>query len=178
MTVMQKNRHLVSPQRQHGVVLIFSLVILMVLTILGISSMNTANLQTIMAGNSQYQTTALNTAEGALAAAEATIDAVVAGAPLPAGGGYYDVAAGAAEIDPLTFDWSDSNNANYFTDGNSKTVVEYTGPETPPPSSFRYLNSVPIAGDQVYVFRTTVRSTSSRGAVRLIQGVYLTLTAP
>ena len=57
-------------QRQSGAALIISLILLMVLTVLAISTMRTASLELLMAGNAQYR-------ESAFRLAQSGIDAVV-----------------------------------------------------------------------------------------------------
>jgi type IV pilus assembly protein PilX len=59
-----------SRQRQSGAALIVSLILLMVLTVLAISTLRTASLQLLMAGNAQYR-------ESAFRLAQSGIDAVV-----------------------------------------------------------------------------------------------------
>ena len=61
----------VCPQRQRGAALIVGLVLLMVLTVLGVSGMNTATLELTMASNAQYN-------QDAFQAAETGIDLVIA----------------------------------------------------------------------------------------------------
>ena len=59
------------PKRQRGAALIVGLVLLMVLTVLGISGMNSATLELTMAGNTQF-------GQDAFQAAETGIDLVLA----------------------------------------------------------------------------------------------------
>ena len=58
------------PSRQKGVALFMALVILLVLTILGVFGMNLSRLENMMAGNNQFQVTALSNAELAVSAGE------------------------------------------------------------------------------------------------------------
>lgn len=58
------------PRRQAGTVLVISLVILLVLTLLGVASMQTSALQEKMAGNLHDTNLAFQSAEGALRVAE------------------------------------------------------------------------------------------------------------
>jgi Tfp pilus assembly protein PilX len=51
---------------QQGAALFMALIMLLVLTILGVFGMNMSRLENLMAGNAQFQTTALNNAEYAL----------------------------------------------------------------------------------------------------------------
>lgn len=88
------------PKRQRGAALIVGLVLLMVLTVLGISGMNSATLELTMAGNAQF-------GQDAFQAAETGIDLVLARrtfstvpgspgniiAPTPLGDGTYTTQA-------------------------------------------------------------------------------------
>ena len=53
----------ISHAGQRGAALFMALIILLVLTILGVVGMNVSKLENMMAGNIQFQTTALNDAE-------------------------------------------------------------------------------------------------------------------
>jgi len=56
-----------SPGRaQHGAALVIGLILLMVLTLLAISGMNSASLEFIMAGNEQYRANAFQSAEAGI----------------------------------------------------------------------------------------------------------------
>jgi hypothetical protein len=81
MNKMRSTRQLMSPSgRQRGAALVVGLLLLLVLTILAISGMNTASLELMMAGNTQYQ-------QNAFQAAETGIErALVLGSFNPAGG--------------------------------------------------------------------------------------------
>lgn len=163
---------------QHGIVLVTALIMLLVLTLLGVTSMNTSNLQTLMAGNSQYQTVALNRAELTIRAGETLVDNIIAGAAVPAG--YYDITPGnSPEIDPFSpaFDWFDANSAIATPDG-SRFYVEYAGEKDLPPESLAWRQSQGIPGSTIYLFRITARSPASRGALRYVQSIYVTEQAP
>lgn len=77
------NRYSGHTPRQQGAALFMALIFLLILTILGVFGMNVSRLENLMAGNSQFQTTALNNAEYTLARAErdlvARADALFAG---------------------------------------------------------------------------------------------------
>jgi type IV pilus assembly protein PilX len=55
-----------SRAREHGAALVVGLVMLLVLTLLGVSGMNTATLELVMANNTQAQQTAFQAAETAI----------------------------------------------------------------------------------------------------------------
>ncbi len=60
-------------RKQRGAALFMALIFLLVLTVLGVFGMNLSRLENLMAGNTQYQTQALNNAEYVLIAAEADL---------------------------------------------------------------------------------------------------------
>lgn len=166
--------------RQHGAALIMSLVILVILTLLGIASMNTANLQILMTGNAQYQTVALSRAEQVIREAEDVVDAIVAGGAPPAKtDGYHNITAGNdPEVDLTGYAWPDNQTGDSTLVANSKYIIEYSGGKSLPPTTFKFINGKPIAGDNVYVFRITARTLATRGAVRLVQSIYVTIDSP
>ena len=162
---------------QQGAALIMSLVILMVLTILGIASMNTSNLQLLMTGNAQYQTVALSQAELTIRVAESLLDDVIAGTETIPANGYYNVTPGNdTPIDLSGFAWDATTSVEAA--GNSNYIIEYTGNKTLPPESLAWRQLQGIAGDSVYVFRITARSPAGRGAMRYVQSIYVTNLSP
>lgn len=72
---MQRHNDTIAPLRQQsGATLIVGLVLLMVLTVLGVSGMNTATMEVRMAGNAQAQHEAFQLAEDAIDEAIGTRD--------------------------------------------------------------------------------------------------------
>lgn len=69
-----------SRKQQRGAALIIGLILLMVLTVLAISTMRTASLELLMAGNAQYRENAFQLAESGL---DGKMRQVTAGTPLP-----------------------------------------------------------------------------------------------
>ena len=100
MSTVMRRAPQAMPKRQRGAALIVGLVLLMVLTVLGISGMNSATLELTMAGNAQF-------GQDAFQAAETGIDLVLARrtfstvpgspgniiAPTPLGDGTYTTQA-------------------------------------------------------------------------------------
>ena len=170
--------HTLYTKAQRGVVLVTALIMLMVLTILAVTAMNTSTLQTLMAGNNQFQTVALSEAEVTVAAAETLLDGIVNKTQAAPAQGYYDISptGTSTAIDFSTFGWPDGSVI--ASGDNSEYVIEYTGEKTLPPTSFKFINGSSTAGDKVHVFRITARSRQGRGAVRVVQSVYTTLDSP
>ena len=106
----QNLKYLPTASRQRGVSLIVAMVMLIVLTLIGVSSMNTAIVELKMAGSMQQQSVALNRADELLRVGEQDIDAIV-DAPAAfnfttAGDGYY---VAADNIDVFDLSWSGLN---------------------------------------------------------------------
>jgi Tfp pilus assembly protein PilX len=136
--------------------------------------MNTSNLQLLMTGNSQYQMIALNIAEDVIRTAEDTVlDIVDNGADEPAG--YYDISGGKAEVNLTDFKWAD---ANVVVQGTSKYIIEFTGNTVLDSASLAWRQNAGISGSTVSVFRITSRSPSSRGAMRFVQSIFVTINSP
>lgn len=72
-----------SSARQHGAALITSLIILLVLTVLGVSAMSSSSLQELMAGNMRDQNLSFQAAEAALRDGERTVGSWGGSAPSP-----------------------------------------------------------------------------------------------
>ena len=91
----ERNYTIGSRNDQRGAVLVVGLIILMVLTVLGVSSMKTATLELTMAGNAQFHQEAFQAAETGIGISMARRDfntltpAVVDPMPLGGGGSYY-----------------------------------------------------------------------------------------
>jgi len=67
-----RTHHKIGPRRaQRGAALVIGLLLLLVLTILAVSGMNSASLEFVMAGNEQYRANAFSAAEAGI---ERTID--------------------------------------------------------------------------------------------------------
>ncbi len=78
MTIPAMHRYLFQARRhrEHGITLVVTLLFLLLLTILGVTAMNTSGLQEKMAGNLRDQDMALHAAESALRGGEDRLDAL------------------------------------------------------------------------------------------------------
>lgn len=171
---MQKDKaNNLNKSKQEGLALIMSLVILLVLTLLAVTSMNTSNLQILMTGNSQYQMIALNTAEDAINTAQKAVDELVNNSTAITSG-YYNTTV---PLDIKNVNW-DSGNVATITATNSKYIVEFLKTQELNSSSKAWRQDAGIVGDDVSVFRITARTPASRGAMRYVQAIYVTLKSP
>lgn len=74
---MKRNLSTRAPKKEKGVVLFMSLVMLLIITVLGLSSVQTTSLQERMARNSRDSNLAFQSAEAAIKAAESIVNAYV-----------------------------------------------------------------------------------------------------
>jgi type IV pilus assembly protein PilX len=86
-------------------VLIVGLIILVIITMIGLTSMQTTTQQERMAGNLGDRNAALQFAEGALRQGEDELTTGLANYTANASIGRFDVVTGAYAPDPLTDDW-------------------------------------------------------------------------
>ncbi len=176
-----RNTNLIlSQSRQQGVSIIVALVMLLVLTLLGVSSMNSSIVELKMATSMQQQGVALNRAEELLRAGEDNIDAILANPAAfdfaAVGDGYYITADG---INVRKY-WSTLALTAIQPDlGVSDIyVIEYLGAKAIPGESVKIAPDGRIIGGAVHTFRITTRSVAGKGAIRLVQSMYVSELAP
>jgi len=129
------------PRKQSGAALVIGLILLLVMTLLGVSGMNTATLELTMTSNDQY-------GENAFQAAETGIDATLAA------GGF--TTSGPPMVVPVTV----------MAGGDTYTTTTTFEGETPiPPRTFgSFSRGVPSGGFSAYHFRIDSTGTSQRNA--------------
>ncbi len=165
---------------QRGVSLVVALVMLLVLTLIGVSSMNTAIVELKMAGSMQQQGVALNRADELLRVGEEDVLAIVT-APAAfdfaaAGDGYYVTAD---DIDVHEVDWAaEGLNSIQGANADDVYVTEYLGPKAIPGESVKVGTDGRIVGGAVHTFRITSRSATGKSALRLVQSIYVTTAPP
>jgi Tfp pilus assembly protein PilX len=187
-------------RNQGGAALFMALIFLLVLTVLGVFGMNLSRLENLMAGNTQYQTQALNNAEYVLIAAENDIK-TVAGNPFDpdvAGDHYYPKtttdydSSTSGTQQPTDLIWSfdhatvtlpDINGDGIDTDGDGNAddgigayVIQDGGTDLTEAESKSVEDSImnPLAGAVVQVFLVSAQSGAARGAKRILQSVVVT----
>lgn len=164
------------PQQQSGAVLVVSLIMLLLLTIIGVTSMQTTSLEEKMAGNMRDRNLAFQAAESALAAAEASLNPPAA---LPAfvaagTGGFYSATPtpdlSDSEIVKDSF-WTTNPSANSTVAslGNGIAsplyIIQTMGPTDCP--------GAPVGSGGCTNYRITVRATGgSTNTVVILQSIY------
>lgn len=171
MTI-RANQQISLRRHQNGAALIVALILLLVMTLLGVTAMNSSLLQGFMSSSYQQQTVTLATAENQLLAAELDVeDLVFNGVQSKAGriDYYRNLVAGDAPFPAATFN---TTWVNPF-------YIEYLGERIVPGES------VAIGGGLedsiVHVFRVSARELrpdDQRGGLRIVQSLYVTLSGP
>lgn len=169
-----------NPDRQQGAALFMALIVLLVLTILGVFGMNMARLENLMAGNTLFQTTALNNAEGVLAVGEEDVEENVIGGCInwsDTGDQYYDRTSStppADIIEPQKPNWTFTSKS---ISPDSRYVIENVGKYTDFKCSAKW--GVDYADECVrYIFLVSAQNDASRGAKRTVQSVYVSAKPP
>jgi type IV pilus assembly protein PilX len=168
------------PVKQRGVSLIVAMIMLLVLTLIGVGSMNTAIVELKMASSAQQQSRALNRADELLRVGEnRVLDIVDDPAAFnynTADDGYY---LKADNIDVYDIDWAGQGLASIEGDTSDDVyVVEYMGAETIPGESQKIGTDGRIIGGAVHTHRITSRSATGKNALRLVQSIYVTDSPP
>jgi Tfp pilus assembly protein PilX len=170
------------PFNQAGVSIIVALVMLLVLALIGVSSMNTAVVELKMAGSMQQQGIALNRADELLRVAENDVDAIIADPDAfdfsVVGDGYY---LDSDDIDVFTLDWDNQAPALTSVGGDNagdSYVTEYLGAKPIPGESVKIGTDGRVIGGAVHTFRITSRSATGKSALRLVQSIYVSTSPP
>lgn len=159
---------------QHGAALVVSLILLLIMTIIGIAAMNSAQLEIRMAGMMQREEVALRAAERTLWVAEEYIEGLASDEPDYTVGGNY---SREAEVDVSKTDWTEIarlEKADFGALGEQDAfVVQYLGTMPVPGSSVVDDPSQKLPGDEVNAYRITTRSETTKGnAVRIVESTY------
>ncbi len=170
--------------RQRGVSLVTTLVLLLAVTSLGISAMLTSRSEFMMAGNLQFQSSALNEAEASVSTGEQWL---AAGTNYLNGGfTTYSVATpylfpinymSTNSIDPLTMTWDDTNSLQVSGKTTERYLIEMLGKDkTLIPSSLNTGGRSVSGCTKVNVYRIVAYGSSARGSGRLVQSIFSKLS--
>jgi Tfp pilus assembly protein PilX len=185
MTDSNMRRSLSAGGRERGAVLIVALLILFAMTLIGVSSMDSAVMELKMSGTMQQQIVAMNRAEATLLTAEARIEAITNDGNQwnfeTSKDGFYG-ATNTLDLEQANWDKVSTeagpNDSDNNVDDDDAYVIEYLGAKTPGGDSAIEDPNPVIAGGAVHTFRNTTRSASGRSVVRIVQSIYVTNGAP
>lgn len=179
-----KPGYLTASRRQRGAALFMALIFLLILTILGVFGMNISRMENLMAGNAQFQTSALNNAELAVSAARNALqNAVDGGLEFYTTGDFLYDSSGenpdAETVDPSQLDWSSFDHGTVSGDEDSKFIVEYAGCDVKLGNTIDDCSASCFDTQSCgYVFVITTQSSTSRGAKRNVQQVFALTDGP
>ena len=108
-STVRKSLNIRPPQKEHGAVLVVSLIMLLVVTLIAVSSMQGTVMEEKMAGNTRDRNLAFQTAESALREAEIYVEGLASMGTFTGSGGLY----GLTDSEPYYADsvtWSDTLN--------------------------------------------------------------------
>lgn len=190
MRYSTSDRHVHAPfSRQSGAVLIVSLIILLLMTLIGVTSLRTTTLEERMAGNMRDHMLAFEAAEAALEAAEQFIDSSVVSLGAFDGDGSDGLYDDTVPTDPdksiwEIVDWTGGDGGN---DNEVLSASAIPGVGTPPKYVIQHYGSIEVDVDktnmsgygqntgagEVQMFHITVRGTGgSNNAVVILQSTY------
>ena len=156
------------PNHQSGAALALSLVAMAILTIIGIAAMNSTLLQMLLAGNMQFQSTALTSAENTLVTAERVARALPLATKYSAAGQYN--IANDGDQDPLAAaTWASAAVAN--GDAKNLYIVEHAGAQKISGNSAAWGQK--STGVTVNIVWVTAHSEGTKSAVRRVQSIYV-----
>lgn len=166
------------PTQQRGAALVVALILLLVMTILGITALNSSTLQNFMSSAYQQQTTTLAGAENVLLEGEVDVEAIVTSG-----------VGGKTHFRDLTDD--DETQFDLASWGEGWPVTQDIGEITITGSYFiEYMGEFEVPGEsiaegggledsKIHIFRVSARGgEANRGAIRTVQSYYVTLQPP
>jgi hypothetical protein len=159
--------------KQSGVALVISLIMLTVLTLIGLSSARISGLEILMGVNTQDSVTSLMIAEDSVLAGEQRIVALFAGPPTfdlsadPDDGLYLD-----ANLDVNMVDWAPLMTEMEVRPGEPprEFIVEYIGPRLIPGRGLGV--GTGSVDDKRFMYRVSGHGGANRGSARVVQTIY------
>ncbi len=167
-------------RQQRGATLVVAMMVLVLIMMIGIAAVNTSSTQFILAGNLQFEDSAMNNAEAATAAGENWLKANYTNAGFTtrdanATGQLYPVpASGAAPVDPLAVDWSsDATSAAVTGSTSQRYFIQLLSLNNTLLGSSQAVGGRKSAVcNKVNTYLISGRGVSARGATKIVQSYY------
>ena len=177
-----------SPARQKGATLVIALLILVLIMMIGITAISTSNTQFKLAGNLQFEDSAMNNAETAITTAEnwlatgtnyrnAGFTAFNVATPQLKPIGYMAGLVAPANS-PLTMAWANTNSVTVSGDTQRYYIEQMSLNNRLQGSSQVVGGRTSTTCNQVNTYQVSARGTSARGATRFVQSYYSVLSCP
>ncbi len=188
-----------TPRGQRGATLVIALLVLVLIMMIGITAVSTSDTQFKLAGNLQFEDSALNNAETAMSTAESWLSAGTnysnaaftgidpATNPDPGSDAAtpellprttVDAIRAARVNRPFSMTWADTNSA--AVGGNTQRyTIELMSVNSRLQGSSQVIGGRASSGcNQVNTYLITGRGTSARGATKFVQSYYSVLSCP
>ena len=165
--IIMNLNHINTTKKQNGSVLIISLLILVAMTLIGVTAMRTTVMEEKMTSNMRDMELAFQAAEAALIDGEAVMESLVTNSSFDGTGGRYS----AADADPDFYDtatWSDSNSFAYsgtldYVENQPRIIMKYVGQIEGDSGSLKTSGYGARRASTVSNFRVTSRGTGAAG---------------
>lgn len=170
---MTRIQHKSLPGKNRGFSLVVGLILLLAMTLIGITATRVARTELLLANNAQNAVEAFAAAENSAIEGERDIVTNYSGIPTfnfssDNTDGYYS----AGELPAITTDWSGLPHEDGVPADDVEYVIEYLGPA--PGAGGSLALGIGSALQKRYIFTVTGRGASSRGSTRLVQTVFAT----
>lgn len=168
---MSMTRLIKLPHKHRGAALVVSLIVLMILTLIGVASMQSTALEERMAGNIRDLNIALQTTESALREAEGVIEGLADTSGFGAGGGLYTLNNAPDPFSGGTWAGTASLTATTGVGGAvaPRYFIELIGDFAPDDGTeVNIFNYGEASGADVTVFRIVARGTGGTGTAQVI----------
>lgn len=171
--------------KARGAALIVALLLLLVLTILGVSAMSSSTMQGLMASSYEQQTSTLARVENVLLEGEREVEDLVAiGIPSPVPSYFrnlQEIPIAPQQFAVGTMDWTVGAVAAAQMIGDfaipGRFVIEYMGEFEVPGESIAVGGA--FEDSRIHIFRVSARGEETqRGGLRIVQSLYVTLRGP
>lgn len=188
------------PGRQKGATLVIALLVLVLIMMIGITAVSTSDTQYKLAGNVQFEDSALNNAETAVSAAERWLSTATNfgnpafSAPDPASTPdpgsevttpqllprtSVDIIRAARVTRPFSMTWADTNSLAVDGNGAQRYYIELMSLNNRLQGSSQRVGGRGSSGcNQVNTYLITARGVSARGATKTVQSFYSVLNCP
>ncbi len=162
-----------SPKKQQGVILAIGLIILLLMTLIGISGMQSTTLQEKMTGNFKDRNLAFQSSEAALRDAEQYLRTTLTIPPFNSTNGLYQPGSNGVDV-WTTVDWSDASGSVQYSStipdvsSQPRYIIEELPAVSDPKGSLEAGVTLPAR-----FFRSTSRAVGGTDtAVVILQSVY------
>ena len=197
---MSSNFSYRSAARQKGATLVIALLVLVLIMMIGITAISTSTTQFKLAGNLQFEDSAMNNAEAAINTAEQWLSTGTnyTNAAFAAGGPAADPDPGsvaatpqlfplttvaairtARDAKPFSLTWGDGNSVSVAGNTSQRYYIELMSRNNRLQGSSQIVGGRTSSGcNQVNTYQITGQGLSARGASRFVQSFYSVLSCP